>query len=82
YSLCLTNLSDVFGLTETLIINYSPNGNFIASPIYSGRINEVELNCLKTKKVLLPKKRDQLAGMIEGFTGEELPVLALLYLKN
>jgi hypothetical protein len=29
----------------------------------------------------MPEKRDELADMIEGYTGEELPLMVLLHYK-
>lgn len=79
-SLNLTN--DLFGYGSIVLSRYFPNQNLVVCSIDLDRaISRTDLDCLRQKKVLLPKKRDQLIDMIENSTGEELPVLALLFLK-
>lgn len=73
--------NDIFGLSKLLMNAYFPKQNLIAAPIYVDRINATDLQCLRRAKVKFPFKRDQLTNLIENFTGEELPIIALLYLK-
>jgi len=74
--------NDIFGLNSITLMNYSAELNLTVYPVDLVRVSEeFDLDCLRQKRVLQPKKRDQLLDMVENQTGEELPVLVLMHLK-
>jgi len=75
--------NDLFGYQPIGLRHQSPNLNLLVYSLSLERAQEkTDLECFRKRKVRLPEKRDELADMIENFSGEELPLLVLMYLKE
>lgn len=72
--------NDLFGLSP-VIVGLFPENTFSSYTISMDDISDSYLKCLRELNVLMPEKRDELADIIEGYTGEELPLLVLLHYK-
>lgn len=73
--------NDLFGLSP-VFVGFFPEETFSISLIsIDAPYSDTNLKCLRELNVLMPEKRDELADIIEGYTGEELPLLVLLYYK-
>lgn len=74
--------NDLFGFEPFSIRTVNYEENLLVSYIKLSRAETTtDIDCLRKLDVKLPKKRDQLANMIENYTGEELPVIVLLDMK-
>jgi len=74
--------NDVFGIDGVWLSKYNKENNYVITILYLERfVDNGDLQCIRDKKVKMPEKRDQIVEMIENSTGEELPLIVLMYLK-
>lgn len=82
YDECTYSINnDLFGLSLYWIGRFSEktcSSSTISLDISSSK---TYLKCLRELNVLMPEKLNELADMIEGYTGEENPLLVLLHYK-